>query len=191
MSNYSAFGAIDRTYSVVYADPPWHYPNVAQNTNKAIRHYPTMTVPDMAAAFDLPRILTKKAGVFLWTTGPRIADAIDLLGRWGLHYRGVAWVWVKTCRNDPKRVIRSGVLPTFTKPQTEFVLAATTHRNGRPWPLKTIKIEQVVMLPRLRHSEKPARFRELIEELTDAPERLEMFARTAPQGWDTFGNEIS
>ena len=44
----------------------------------------------------------------------------------------------------------------------------------------------------LRHSEKPAAFRELIERSTpDMPDKLEMFARTETPGWDVYGNEVT
>jgi len=45
------------------------------------------------------------------------------------------------------------------------------------------------LAPRGRHSEKPREVRHRIEELFGKYDRLEMFAREHPRGWDVWGNE--
>jgi N6-adenosine-specific RNA methylase IME4 len=45
------------------------------------------------------------------------------------------------------------------------------------------------LLPRFRHSEKPAFFHQLIEDQSPGP-YLELFARRLRLGWDSWGNEI-
>ena len=108
----------------------------------------------------------------------------------GFHYRGVAYVWVKTAR-DGHIISGQGVRPTFTKPTTEFLLVGSTSRRGRPLKLLTEAQGQVVLAPRGRHSEKPAVFRQrLIDLLGDVP-RIELFARERVEGWDAWGNEVS
>jgi N6-adenosine-specific RNA methylase IME4 len=133
--------------------------------------------------------MNKRAALFLWSTGPRLDFAIDLIERWGLFYRGVAYVWVKTNRRN--QIIRGqGVPPTFTKPTTEFVLAATTMPTGRPFPILDLSQGQVVMENRREHSQKPATIRRLIEELCGKRPRIELFAREAADGWDAWGAEV-
>jgi N6-adenosine-specific RNA methylase IME4 len=39
------------------------------------------------------------------------------------------------------------------------------------------------------HSAKPASFREAIERMYPTLPRVELFARTAPKGWMTWGNQ--
>jgi N6-adenosine-specific RNA methylase IME4 len=105
-----------------------------------------------------------------------------------LHYRGVAYVWVKTNRKgEPIR--GQGVPPTFTKPTTEFVLVATTMPTGRPFPILDLGQGQVVMEGRAEHSRKPAIFRRYIEELCGRRSRIELFAREPAIGWDAWGAE--
>ncbi|MGA8099826.1 MAG: MT-A70 family methyltransferase [Candidatus Cybelea sp.] len=177
-----------RTYDIVYADPPWFYYGSQIKDAAAAKHYPLM---DQAELAELPvrSIMNKRAVLFLWSTGPRLNFAVNLIEAWGLHYRGVAYVWVKT--NSKGEPIRGqGVPPTFTKPTTEFLLAATTMPTGRPFPILDLGQGQVVMQPRREHSRKPAIFRRLIEELCGRRSRIELFARDSATDWDAWGAEV-
>jgi N6-adenosine-specific RNA methylase IME4 len=175
-------------YDIVYADPPWFYYGSQIKDAAAAKHYPLMD-QEALAELRVRSIMAKRAALFLWATGPRLNFAIELIERWGLHYRGVAYVWVKT--NKRGEVIRGqGVPPTFTKPTTEFVLAATTTPTGRPFPLLDLAQGQVVMEPRAEHSRKPAIFRSLIERLCGNRSRIELFARERALGWDAWGPEL-
>lgn len=176
-------------YGLIYADPPWHYDGDPNKDQAAGKHYPLMRNPDIAA-LPVGSITAAKAALFLWATGPRLPEAIEVMRAWGFHYRGVAYVWVKTAR-DGHIISGQGVRPTFTKPTTEFLLVGSTSRRGRPLKLLTEAQGQVVLAPRGRHSEKPAVFRQrLIDLLGDVP-RIELFARERVEGWDAWGNEVS
>jgi N6-adenosine-specific RNA methylase IME4 len=175
-------------FEIVYADPPWEYYGSPIKDAAAAKHYPLMS---QEALSNLPvrDIMAKRAALFLWATGPRLHLAIELLQRWGLHFRGVLYVWIKTNRRG--EIIRGqGVPPTFTKPTSEFVLAATTTRTGRPFPLRDLAQAQVVLHRRSEHSRKPAIFRTMIEQLCGPRPRIELFAREAARGWVSWGSEI-
>lgn len=175
-------------FDVVYADPPWYYYGSRIKDAAAAKHYPLMSQDDLAA-LPVRQIMSKRAALFLWATCPRLDYAIDLLRRWGLHYRGVAYVWVKT--NARGEIIRGqGVPPTFTKPTTELVLAATTMPTGRAFPLLDLAQGQVVEHQRAEHSRKPAVFRRLIEELCGDRPRIELFARETSPGWEAWGGDL-
>jgi N6-adenosine-specific RNA methylase IME4 len=177
----------DKTYDIVYADPPWFYYGSQIKDAAAAKHYPLMSQEELAG-LPVRSIMSKRAALFLWATGPRLNFAIELIEKWGLYYRGVAYVWVKV--NKRKEPIRGqGIPPTFTKPTTEFVLAATTIRAGRPFPLHDLAQGQVVLEPRYEHSRKPAIFRRLITELCGNRSRIELFARESASGWDAWGPE--
>lgn len=174
-------------YDIVYADPPWFYYGSQIKDAAAAKHYPLMTQDDLAQ-LPVKSIMSKRAALFMWATGPRLNFAIDLIRSWGLHYRGAAYVWVKI--NSRNEVIKGqGVPPTFTKPTTEFVLAATTMPTGRPFPLLDLAQGQVVLHRRGEHSQKPSIFRTCIEELCGERSRIELFARSRSEGWDTWGAE--
>lgn len=130
-----------------------------------------------------------KAALFLWATGPRLHFALDVIRAWGLHYRGVAYVWVKTTKAGVPMGAK-GPPPAFVKSVTEYLLAATTIRQGRVFPLQDFKQRQVVFHPPSRHSEKPDVFAENLERLCGNVTRLEMFARKSRPGWDVWGNEV-
>jgi N6-adenosine-specific RNA methylase IME4 len=175
-------------YEIVYADPPWYYYGSQLKDAAAAKHYPLMSQEDLAR-LPVRGIMAKRAALFMWATCPRLDFAIDLIKRWGLHYRGVAYVWVKT--NGRGEIIRGqGVPPTFTKPTTELVLAATTMPTGRPFPLLDLAQGQVVLHGRAEHSRKPAVFRHLIERLCGPRPRIELFARETIAGWDSWGAEL-
>jgi N6-adenosine-specific RNA methylase IME4 len=175
------------TYDIVYADPPWFYYGSQIKDAAAAKHYPLMTQEELEA-LPVRSIMSARSALFLWSTGPRLDFAVELIAKWGLRYRGVAYVWVKTNRRG--EIIRGqGVPPTFTKPTTEFVLAATTMRTGRPFPLHDLAQGQVVLEPRAEHSRKPAAFRRLITELCGERPRIELFARERARGWDAWGPE--
>jgi N6-adenosine-specific RNA methylase IME4 len=178
----------DKRYDIAYVDPPWFYYGSAVKDAAAAKHYPLMSPEDLAA-LDVRSILNKRAAVFVWATCPRLNFAIDLIAQWGLHYRGVAYVWVKTNRAG-KIIAGQGVPPTFTKPTTELLLAATTTRTGRPFPIRDLAQAQVVLHPRGEHSEKPAVFRRCIEALCGDRPRIELFARIRTSGWDAWGAEL-
>jgi N6-adenosine-specific RNA methylase IME4 len=177
-----------KRYDIVYLDPPWYYYGSPVKDAAAAKHYPLMTLEELAR-IDVRSILAKSAAVFMWATCPRLDFALKLIEAWGLHYRGVAYVWVKT--NAKGAIIAGqGVPPTFTKPTTELLLAATTKPTGRPFPILDLAQAQVVLGPRGVHSEKPAVFRERIEALCGDRPRIELFARSRARGWDAWGAEV-
>jgi N6-adenosine-specific RNA methylase IME4 len=157
----------------------------------ASRHYQLMSDEDIKS-MPLKSILHKEAFVFVWATCPKLDLAIDVIKSWGLYYRGVAHVWVKT--NKSGNIIHAqGVPPTYSKPTTELLLVATTTKKGRPLKLLNSAIPQVVLESRQPqvHSAKPKIFHNLIEKaLGDNYNRIEIFAREAYPGWDVIGNEL-
>jgi N6-adenosine-specific RNA methylase IME4 len=52
------------------------------------------------------------------------------------------------------------------------------------------RVDSVIEAPRGRHSEKPARFYELIERMYPQASKLELFARVSRPGWVGWGNEV-
>lgn len=175
-------------YDIAYVDPPWYYYGSPIKDAAAGKHYPLMALEELAA-IDVRRLLNRRAAVFLWATCPRLDFALKLIDAWELHYRGVAYVWVKVNKRG-KIISGQGVAPTFTKPTSELLLVATTNRTGRPFPIRDLAAPQVILHPRAAHSEKPAIFRTLIERLCGKRSRVELFARSRSPGWDTWGAEL-
>ena len=181
-------GGVSGPFDVILADPPWSYYGDPNKNAAAGKHYPLMTQEELAA-LNVREVMSKRAALFLWATCPRLDFAVDLIRAWGLHFRGVAWVWIKT-RKDGGIITGQGVPPTLVKPTMELVLAATTNKRGRPFPILTSKQSQYIFAPRGKHSEKPTEVHDRIEELVGDRPRLEIFARRERPGWVTWGNEV-
>jgi N6-adenosine-specific RNA methylase IME4 len=178
--------AVTRKYDIVYADPPWFVTDFG--TASARKHYPVMRNEELWA-LPVRNIMSDRAALFLWVTCPRLDVGIETIEKWGLHFRGVTFAWVKT-RADGGIIFGKGVPPTFTKPNIEMVLAATTVRSGRPFPILSYNMPQVILSPTGKHSAKPRVFRDNLVSLCGDRPRIELFAREQMEGWDAWGNEL-
>lgn len=176
------------TYSVLLVDPPWSYTGQQDKWAAAAKFYDTM--PDEAIySLDVGDRLIRPGVVFLWATGPKLHLAMEAIVRWGLHYRGVGFVWVKT-KKDGTPIGAQGVRPSVVKPLTEFVLVGSNVAEGRPLPLSDESIRQTIFAPRREHSRKPVEVMERIESMYPHLSKLEMFARERRDGWDSWGDEL-
>ena len=176
-------------YDVVLADPPWSYSGQQDKWGAAAKFYPTL--PDNEI-FRLPvkSIMAPRSVLFMWATSPKLDLAMRTLNEWGLHYRGVAFVWVKTKLDGVTPIGAQGVRPSIVKPTTEFVLAASTVKTGRPLRLASESVRNVVMAPKQEHSRKPDEVHERINALYPDARKIELFARRPYPGWEVWGNEV-
>ncbi len=170
---------------IVVADFPWSYYGDPDKDGAAGKEYALMSDE---AVFDFPMAdyMMDPGVLFLWATSPKLETAMQAIAEWGLWYRGVAFVWVKTKQDGTTPIGAQGVRPSIVKPTTEFVLAASQKATGRPLPLLDESIRQVVMAPKREHSRKPDEVMERIEQLYPfATPKTELFARYPRQGWQT------
>ena len=175
-------------YDLIYADPPWPMWGDPNKNAAAGKHYDLMTL-DQIKQMPIKSLFRDKGALFLWATCPRLDIAMDTIKAWGMHYRGIAFIWVKT-RKDGEIIHGQGVPPTATKPTSEVCLLATTNKQGRPFPLTSHNTPQVILHPRGRHSQKPSTIRRHIEQLYGDRPKIELFARQSSNGWDGWGNEF-
>jgi len=174
-------------YEVVLADPPWSYTGAQDKWGAAAKFYPTMTDAELLE-FPMRDWLLPRSVLFLWATSPRLDFAVECIKAWGLAYRGVAFVWVKTKR-DGSPIGAQGVRPSIVKPLTEYVLAASPVAKGRPIRVFDESVCQTVFAPKSEHSAKPPEVQKRIEALYPSASRIELFARTRRNGWAAWGNE--
>lgn len=178
----------DRRYDVILADPPWSYYGQQNKWGAAAKFY--ATAPDEAIVrLPVPDLLSDRGVLFLWATSPRLDVAMACLAEWQLHFRGVAFVWVKA-RKDGVPIGAQGVRPSIVKPTAEYVLAASRVAKGRPMPLADEGVPNVILSPRRAHSQKPEQVRDSIDRLYPDASKLELFARSERPGWDAWGNEV-
>lgn len=174
-------------WDIVLADPPWSYYGSQNKWGAASKFYTTLSDQDL---LNLPmkNLMNKKSICFLWVTSPKLNLGIKCISNWGLHYRGVAFVWIKS-KKDGTPVKAQGVRASITKPTSEFVLAASLTKTGRPLPINDESVPQVVLSPKQEHSVKPDLVQEYIERMYPNNSKIELFARRQRIGWTCWGDE--
>jgi site-specific DNA-adenine methylase len=183
----------NKRYEIVYADPPWPYYGNQTKMGATGNHYETMSL-DEIKALDVQSISAKAAVCFMWATASSMHDVKGVMEAWGFHLNPNHFIWRKT-RTDGVPIGASGVRPSYVKSaNTEYLFIGSTRKNGRaPWVGVSdagAAMVQIVDAPRLGHSQKPERFRELIMDLTGDRTRVELFARRAANdAWDVWGRE--
>ena len=165
-------------YRIIYADPPWRYNDKRDgNTTGAEDHYPSMTIEELC---ELPvkELAEENAVLFLWVTSPMLEECFQVIKAWGFKYK-TSFVWDKVKHN----------MGHYNSVRHEFLLICT---KGSCLPDVPTLFDSVVSIERSeKHSEKPEKFREIIDTLYPHGRRIELFARKkASERWDIWGNEI-
>lgn len=172
-------------YSIVYADPAWHYRDKASaGARGAEFKYPVMTV-DEVMALPVKEHVADDAFLFLWTTWPILPEIFEkgLFEAWGFSYRTVGFIWIKTNPSSPGLFTGMG---HWSRSNSEPCLLGI---RGRPSRFSA-GVHSVIMSPVREHSRKPDEARKRIVRLCGDLPRLELFARQRAEGWDAWGNEI-
>lgn len=168
-------------YRIIYADPPWQYNDSRSfeqaSSSAAAHHYPTMKTSDICA-LDIKSLAADDGVLFMWATFPMLEDAMKVVQAWGFKYK-TAIVWWKQRPN----------MGNYHNASAELLLIATKgsctpDTRNRPDQVQAIKREG-------KHSEKPEKFREMIDQLYPHGPRIELFRRgDVPTGWVVWGNEV-
>jgi len=175
-------------FRILYIDPPWLYYGDPNKYAACGKHYEMISFEDLCK-MPVRKWMHKKSVLFMWGTCPKLDLPFKLIEAWGLHYRGVPYIWIKTTKRG-KIITGRGPVPTLVKPNIEQVLAATTVKYGRPFPIHTLKQSQLVFAPIREHSRKPDEVRDRIVELCGELPRAELFATETFPGWFPCGNQI-
>lgn len=167
-------------YGVLYVDPPWSY-----STGGAIpitmlieSHYSTMTNDEILEFGDqIKQVSAPDAAIFLWATNIYLPLALSLMERAGFTHRGQI-IWNKTDTNH--------MAGRWLVSKHELLLVGS---RGNIEP--SVKPPSVISTPRLKHSQKPEKFADIINQMFPNQSKLEMFARQHREGWDVWGNEVT
>lgn len=169
----------NKKYQIIYADPPWDVkrgPEYASNGPSRILTYPTMKTKDI---INLPikELADKNCKLFLWTINKYLPIAFKVMQQWGFRY-STTLIW---CKN-PNGI---GLGGTFSL-TNEYLLFGVKGKVGAKKRYDTTWwIEK-----RGRHSQKPLKFRQIIEQAFPDDNKIELFAREKPIGWDVWGDEV-
>ena len=176
--------ALEGTYRIIYADPPWKYvgQNQADEYGHSERHYDCLNDRQLCEyrPGDGRRLVRdmadKDAVLFLWVTSPMLIRCAAIIEAWGFDYKA-SFVWDKVQHN----------VGHYNSVRHELLLICT---RGSCKPDVPKLINSVQSIERSRtHSEKPVEFYQIIEGLYDHGRKIELFARTQRNGWDSDGNK--
>ena len=174
----------DNSISLFYADPPWQY-KVGKSRGE-VKEYDCLSTETLEALkIHINRVAAKDSVLAMWTTGPKMQEACELIEKWGFRYKTVLFVWEKLYKNE--KPIKG--LGHYTRSATEFILlAGRGHITKFVCDRNMSQVQEVVRSD--RHSEKPHLFADLLVQLFGDVPRLELFARTQKKGWFCWGNQI-
>lgn len=174
----------ERTYEIIYADPPWEYSDKGCN-GACAAHYNTMKIEDICS-LPIDKISQKDCILFMWATYPMLKEALQVIESWGFKYKTIGFQWIK--QNRSRKGYYFG-LGRWTRGNTEPCLIAV---KGKPFKYKKSNaVSQIIEYPLTRHSEKPPITRDKIVELTNGNlNKIELFARQQVEGWDCWGEEV-
>ncbi len=116
------------------------------------------------------------AVMFMWVTSPLLEECFDVIRAWGFKYK-TSFVWDKVGHNYGH----------YNSVRHELLLICT--RGSCVPDTKTLYDSVVSVEKSSVHSEKPAEFRRIIDDLYTYGNRIELFARADVEGWDRWGNE--
>lgn len=169
-------------FTVVYADPPWKYDALSIDPTRLIEnHYPTMTLDDICA-MEVNEVTTNDAALFLWTTSPKIEEALKVLNAWGFRYKS-SLIWDKTGEEN----VGMG-MGYFARINHEILLIGV--KGEMPCPMPGDRPRSVFRIKKTQeHSAKPPEFAETIEKMYPDVAKLEMFCRSPRPGWKVWGNQ--
>lgn len=169
-------------YKTIYADPPWNETGGGATYRRgADRHYELMKTDDIIALRFMIRKLIHPDGchLYLWVTNNFLEDGLLVMKEWGFKYI-TKITWFKEGKPG---------LGQYYRGLTEDCLFGV--RDVLPYKTKDGKRQQgvtAIYSPRGRHSEKPIKFYEMIEDVSHGP-FIELFARSDREGWDCWGDE--
>lgn len=173
--NYGAPNAFPKgKYRVLYADPPWEYGNEQPeyHTEQA-DHYALMSIEEIAA-MPVIDLVTDDAVLFLWVTSPILEESFMVVNSWGFSYKA-SFVWDKIKHN----------MGHYNSVRHEILLVCV---RGSCTPDVQKLFDSVQSIERTEHSAKPKEFREIIDTLYPNGPRIELFARSKVDGWESYGN---
>jgi N6-adenosine-specific RNA methylase IME4 len=166
----------DRKYGVILADPEWRFEPYSRNTGMdraADNHYPTSST-EIIATRPVAMIAADDCVLFLWATVPMLPDAFQVMAAWGFAYKSHA-IWAKD---------RVGTGYWFRN-KHELLLVGT--KGSVVAPAMGTQWESLIDGPVRAHSEKPDWQYELIETYFPNLPKIELNARRARPGWDSWG----
>ena len=147
--------ALEGTYRILYADPPWIY-HLNQADGIAEDHYDCLDDKQICeyrpgdGKRTVKELADKNAVLFMWVTAPMLERCFPIIGAWGFEYK-TFFVWDKVKHN----------VGYYNSVRAELLLICT---RGSCTPDTGKLIDSVQTIERSnKHSEKPEEFYSIID----------------------------
>jgi N6-adenosine-specific RNA methylase IME4 len=173
-------------FGTIIADPPWDYQAATRHDKKTRGYvayrdgeelYPTLKTKDLCK-LPIADLAADNAVLLLWTTGPFVPDALEVVRAWGFTFKTMVY-WGKLAKGGA--VHRGGVGYWFRGACEPVIVASRgkSVRTGEPG---------LYLSEKTRHSAKPNWLHEVSERHFSGP-YLELFGRRERENWTVLGNE--
>lgn len=171
---------MNKKYKTILADPPWLFEKGYwdRSQSKPDSHYPCMKTKDICdMVYDLRSFMDNPSHLYLWTPSRHLmdGDAIEVCKAWGYEPMNII-TWCKPQIS----------LGYYFRNSSEHLIFAI---RGKGLQTKDRTQGTWFETDRLKHSQKPDDFYEIIEKMSFPP-YLELFARRRRIGWTSLGFEI-
>jgi N6-adenosine-specific RNA methylase IME4 len=174
-----------RKRNIILADPPWAY-SVKGMGGCADTHYNTEPSRNLET-LNVEEYAADDCILLMWTTSPKMAEAIRLLEAWGFKYKTMFAVWIKTL---PTQLDDPHAMGFYTRQNVEYVIMGS-RGNVEKFRKLERKFVATAFTDNMReHSRKPEHLKKMIDTVFEDVPKLELFARESKDlRWDTWGNE--
>jgi N6-adenosine-specific RNA methylase IME4 len=172
-------------YGTVLADPPWRFSNRSGKMapeHKRLNRYPTMAFNEIT---ELPvsQLVLPQSHLYLWVPNALIKEGLKTMERWGFEYK-TNLIWYKIRKDGGPDGRGVGF---YFRNVTEVVLFGIRGKLRTSQPGR--RQVNIISTRKREHSHKPDELYDIIEKCSPGP-YLELFARGAKKGWESWGNEV-
>lgn len=184
------FGNEPGKYTLIYADPPWQYRDKAKDGERGVDFkYSTMNLQDIKRlpVWDLA---AESCLLAMWHVGPMPREALDVMEAWGFRlFNMKGFTWHKIHAKSGKDCMGMGNLTRSNTEDCLFAIKGRLPERMMANILQHVSAEEHVTAARGEHSAKPAIFADKLVQLLGNVPRIELFARTAKEGWHHWGDQ--
>jgi N6-adenosine-specific RNA methylase IME4 len=173
-------------WATVLADCPWRFQNrtgkVAPEHGR-LRRYRTMDLAEICA-LPVASIAATPAHLYLWAPNALLGEGLAVMSAWGFTYKSnIVWHKLRADGGSDGRGVGF-----YFRNVTELVLFGVRGKNARTLAPGRRQVNYIGTRKR-EHSRKPDELYPIIEACSPGP-FIELFARSARDGWASWGDEL-
>ncbi|MHB8742548.1 MAG: MT-A70 family methyltransferase [Sulfuricaulis sp.] len=179
-------------YRTIVADPPWEINRTlgvgGRRKNATTVPYKFMSV-DAICALPVADVILEDARLFLWSTRKVFREgwAVRVARAWGFEPVG-EFIWGLRNPGTGSRALANDHEPCLIAERGHIEPLDADEACGVFFWRQVYEWNPKAKVPQKKHSAKPTGFIERVEQISPGP-YVELFAREARLGWDTWGDE--